>query len=195
MTKKRKKQQITLPGLNCSVELEPASIQDPFEPAKQLTVMKNIRVHPLDSMVARKTINAPQKEAGDRFLELFDRAEIGGARAIDYSQVKVDISFTHRGLPKGVAEAVQELKEIRQHLGARYYALLVSVIGDRMAVYDLARARDKAEKPTYATLSYFTAALRLALDDLTEFWGVGIGATRPRRHQFEMSVENELEHN
>ncbi|MEJ0092812.1 MAG: hypothetical protein WDN46_05125 [Methylocella sp.] len=186
MTKKRKKQQITLPGLNCSVELEPASIQDPFEPAKQLTVMKNIRVHPLDSMVARKTINAPQKEAGDRFLELFDRAEIGGARAIDYSQVKVDISFTHRGLPKGVAEAVQELKEIRQHLGARYYALLVSVIGDRMAVYDLARARDKADTPATATLSYFTAALRLALDDLTELWGVGVGAPVPRHHQFDL---------
>lgn len=198
MTKSRKKRKVTLPGLNGSVQLEETMIQDPFEPSKQLKVMKNTRVHPIDNMEARGTINAAQKAAGDRFLGLFDRAEIGGARAIDYSKVKVDVSYSHRGIAPGVAEAVQELNQIRQHLGARYYKLLCSVVGDRITVYDLARARDKAERPTSATLCYFTAALRLALDDLTEFWDGAMGSHAPRRHPFNSGahvVENQLGRN
>ena len=55
-------------------------------------VVVEINLAELIGGLARIAHNDAQEEAAARFRGLFERAQIGGARAIDYSAVKVDTS-------------------------------------------------------------------------------------------------------
>lgn len=173
----RKKPKITLPGRNAAIEIAPVEVMDPYD-GKPLTVMKNVRVHPLDTMLKHGKITDAQKTAGDKFLEIFDKSEIGGARAIDYERVKVDVSFQHRGIEPSVAESLQKLTAIHRTLGRRAFSILVQVIGLRVTPYDLAKERDQIDPPSRDSIGYFTTSFRLALDDLAEHFGVARGPER-----------------
>lgn len=158
---------VTLAGCG-GAEYAAVKIADPFEPERPLAALKNIRVHPLDYLEARGRITAAQKAAGDWFLEIYEHAEIGGARAIDYERVKVDVSFVHRGIPKETAEAVQQLAAIRLAIGATFYRVLLKIIGEKMMPVDLGREWGKPWK-------LVAGVFRLALDDLVDFRGVARG--------------------
>jgi hypothetical protein len=146
-------------------------VDDPYEPGRQAPALKNIREHPLDYMLARKRITHPQKVAGDKFLKLYDRATPGGMRAIDYSMQKVDVSFVQRGVPAGMASAVQELGHIRRALGPTLYGYIVKIIGERKFPTELAVVEGR---PVNAVSNIFA----LALDDLVHYFGVATGPIR-----------------
>lgn len=180
---KRKKQPITLPtiGFNGNIDLHLVEVQDPYEPEKKLRVARNVRNHPLDEEFAAGTINQDQLAAGNRFLALYERAEIGGAQAIDYSRVKVDTSYVHKGLATGVMEAAQELSDIRATLGSRAYGILVSVIGNRRRIDSIARDHVCEDWRLRQRRIYLRHALAAALEDLcSHFEVVAKGRDRGR---------------
>lgn len=166
----RKKKRITTakPG----VEVVLTNVADPYD-GKPLTVAKNARVHPLDQMQARGRLTDAQKAAGDRFLAIYDRSQIGGARAIDYSQLKVDVSFVHRGLDPSVMAATNQMTMICQAVGRRAYKLLVLVIGQRHGIFDLARRLDGTVDRPHA--EHLSRSFKESLDDLADHFGVAKG--------------------
>lgn len=181
MARKRKKP-ITLPsvGFNGNIEIHFAEVEDPFEKGKRLSVAKNVATHPLDHLLARSHITIDQKAAGDRFLRLYEDAEIGGARAIDYSRVKVDVSFQHKGLNPRAGKAIDELEAIRAIVGRRSYGLLWEVIGRRRSPHQIAAEIDKAEIGSRRTREFILTSLRHSLDDLAGHFGV---AARGRKRR------------
>ncbi len=167
-------------------EVRLVDVPDPYNPGKIEQVRKNVRVHPLDLLLARKRIDDAQKTAGDRFLQLYEAAEIGVARAIDYTRQKVDVSFTYPGLDPAAMEAVRALADIHIRLGGRSFALLRRLIGERMSVYQVAGLIDGEAcglgmmAPSRATVAYTYRAVAFALDDLVRYFGVAVGSHRSR---------------
>jgi hypothetical protein len=178
MGRNRKRKTITLaPTAACAgIEIEHVVVQDPYEPEKPRLVAKNIRTHPLDQMLARGRLSETQKAAGDRFLALWDRSQIGGTRAIDYTRVKVDESRTFRDLDDRALAAARELERVRLSLGQRAYALLAQVIGERKGFWDLARRPDGKVERAHA--EHLAWSFRDAIDDLIDFFGVARGKVR-----------------
>lgn len=178
----RKKEKVTLAKTTAAKlttsEIVNVQVSDPFEPEKNLSVAKNIRVHPLDQMSARGRISEAQKSAGDRFLAIYDRSQIGGAKAIDYSTVKVDVSFSYDGLDEDAMKATDMLKEICLDVGKRSYGLLVKIIGHRLGLFDLARRLDGTVDRDHA--EHLSKSLKEALDDLDDYFGVAEGKPAPR---------------
>jgi hypothetical protein len=170
--KSRKKKPVTLPGRNSAIELAEDKVLDPYD-GKPLDVVRNTRVHPLDYLKAHGRITFEQKAAGDAFLAIYDKAEIGGARAIDYERVKVDVSFVHRGIPAGTAEAIQNLAAIRLAVGPRPYKILLMVIGERQMPSEIAERN-------WCSHNAISQILKWALDDLIDFLGAAQGRRRSR---------------
>lgn len=174
MVKKRKKKAVSVAtvGRSGNVEIQMVEVEDPFESGKKLVVAKNVFTHPLDHLRARNAITHDQKTAGDRFLALYEQAEIGGARAIDYSRVKVDVSFEHKGLDPKVGRAIDQLEEIRAIVGRRSFVLLWDVIGRRRSPHQLAAEIDGAALASRRTREFLMMTLRHALDDLISHFGL-----------------------
>jgi hypothetical protein len=183
MSKKRKKPKpVSLPvvGRSGNIEIYMVEMPDPFEPDKKLMVAKNIATHPLDHLRARNAVTHDQKAAGDRFLALYEAAEIGGAKAIDYSRVKVDVSFEHKGLDPKTSEAIDQLEAIRAIVGRRSYRLLWDVIGRRQSPYQIAAQIDQSSVGSRRTREFLMTALRNALDDLIAHFDVVAIGRKPR---------------
>ena len=176
---RRKLRPVTLPpGFNGDIDLQMVDMPDPFEPSKTIRIVKNTRTHPLDHLHAKGQITDAQLAAGNRFLQLFEDAEIGGARAIDYERVKVDISFQHAGISPDVARAIEELKAVERSLGKRTYLITRMIIGQRITPFELAREKDRCEIPSRRTREYFTARFRDILDELADHFGSARGPER-----------------
>lgn len=188
---RRRKKPVSLPaiGSNGNVEVQIAEVQDPYEPDKKLTVAKNVKTSPLDWELSRGYIGRDQFLAGERFLKLYEAAEIGGARAIDYSRQKVDTSYVHKGLEVGVMEAAQELKDIRTHLGRRSYDLMVAVVGNRISIDAIAKAgagSDKWANSVYA--KHIRLTFCETLFELADYFGVvAKGRDRAKMRTFHSS--------
>lgn len=161
------------------MEFGSVAIIDPYSGKVEIKA-RNIRNHPLDHMMARGRITDAQLEAGNRFLLIWERSEIGGARAIDPGQIKVDTSYWHRGLALGVMAATADLNAIETKLGRRAYTLLVRIIGHRQSPFDLVR---DAGGGVYApAAAHISASFKEALDDLAVHFGCAKG---PRRRRYD----------
>jgi hypothetical protein len=184
MSRKRKKPKtVSLAPIgraSGNFDLGLVDVQDPFEPGQTIRVVKNNAVTPIDHLRARGALTLDQKAAGDRFMALYEAAEIGGARAIDYSRVKVDVSFEHKGLDPRVGEAIDELEAIRAIVGRRSYQLLWDVIGNRQSPHLIAARIDNASIASQRTRKFVITALCFALDDLIEHFDV-VAKGRKRR--------------
>ena len=66
-------------------------------------------------------------KAGERLRDIFEKAEIGGAKAIDYSAVKVDVSFTHPELSPSTERAIAQLTLIRKAMD-RHFVILEAIV-------------------------------------------------------------------
>lgn len=179
--KSKRGRKITLAaGANGDIELIRVEVDDPYEAGAKLRVMKNVRVHPLDSMLARNRISQAQFEAGETFLKLFEQAEIGNVQAIDYQRVKVDVSYVHRGLDAVSMAAAKRLMAIRSAIGRRPYELLAKVVGERASPYSLAMGAPGGASDRMVW--HVFQAVREALDDVAECFGVAHGpASSPIR--------------
>lgn len=79
-----------------------------------------------------KGVTEPQEAAAAKYRLLHDRAQIGGARAIDYAAVKVDTSGQAYGATAEIGEdARRQYKDAVRHLG-----MVRSSLVERVVVYD-----------------------------------------------------------
>ena len=185
--RKRKPKPITVAtGQSLNLLVRPTEVDDPYETGKPLIVMKNMRVTSLDFIHSRGRLghldniehkhqaNA-RKLAGDKFQGIFEQAQIGGAKAFDYSALKVDTSFVHRGIDESVMIAVATLSAIRTDVGKHYFDLLWHIIGLNRSIFDLASSHDGNGISSRETRRELYHELRLALDALIDFFGVAKG--------------------
>lgn len=111
-----------------------ALVDDPFEPGKKLGVVVSLRHDVLRQWHSRQAIDDAQFAAGRWFQGLFERAEIGGAGAIQYDKPKVDGGYPVDPLSEKVMRARQDLNRIAAALGAIDYPLVCRVIGEGAAI-------------------------------------------------------------
>lgn len=99
---------------------------------KTVRVERYIRNTPLLAIYERGRLCGPGEHssiaenrfrAGDRLRGIYERAEIGGSKAIDYSAVKVDVSFSHSDLTTSNVNALSGLATIRKALGDNFQIL------------------------------------------------------------------------
>jgi hypothetical protein len=162
---KRKKKPVSLAGPKVHI----ASVPNPdWQPdrdgekgfPKDILAAVNVKESAIETLFARKFLSKSQKQAADRFRELWESAG-GKSSSLDYSQDRVDGG---RGDPvTGKLIALQELKRARQYLGMRGYETIEAICGQGKALTDL--APHKRERLTMAD------NLRADLDDLGGMWG------------------------
>jgi hypothetical protein len=87
-----------------------------------------------------KGLSDVQKAAAGRYRSLFERAQIGGAQAVDYAAVKVDVSGSGRDIVEDGAQARREYLIARRRLGPFNASLLERVICMEVSVREMARS-------------------------------------------------------
>lgn len=182
MAGRKRKARITLPGMQGRV-IVAAEVQDPYAPEGRERVKRALYANTIETMAQRGRLKDPQEArdgtearllAANRFLALYGRCGGSGARAIDYSSIKVDVSFRYDGTPEAQAAALQEMAKLSKHIGADNHRLLHAIVCNSTAVTSLIRA----EKRRYADGSeVFYSKVRAALDGVADFYGVAMGKT------------------
>jgi len=109
--------------------------------------------------------------AAIRYSTLFDRAQIGGARAIDYAQVKVDTSGPQQDqITASQDDARRELEQAREAVGARGTSVLDTVVIGGASIRKLAamlgysesgKGRRRAEAELMATIDVLVEHFKL----------------------------------
>jgi hypothetical protein len=162
---KRKKKPVSL----ATPKLHVATVQNPdWAPdrdgekafPRDIVAAMNIKESAIETLFARKFLSRSQKQAADRFRELWESAG-GKSSSLDYTLDRVDGG---RGDPvTSKLMALQELKRARQYLGMRGYETIEAICGQGKALTEL--APHKRERLTMAD------NLRADLDDLGGMWG------------------------
>ncbi|HWJ88527.1 MAG TPA: hypothetical protein VNS12_10685 [Pelagibacterium sp.] len=132
-----------------------------------------------------KSRTEAQTLAAIRYAKLFDLSQIGGARAIDYEQVKVDTSGPQQDqITVAQDDARRELADARQALSTRAAGIVDAVVIGGASVRKLAaklghggsgKARRKAEKELLDAMSVLVEFFKLdpPAKSRTHRWGDG----------------------
>jgi hypothetical protein len=116
--------------------------------------------------------------AAARFRGLYERAQLGGARAMDYEAVKVDTSGPQEEAVFEIGDqARREYMGAVQRLGMDASAIVEQVVVHDMSVRDLCKARGEGEGG--AARERMTQKLRDATNALSEHFGYA--GTAPSR--------------
>lgn len=180
--RKRKPKPVTLPGAQGRI-VETVMLDDPFEaPGVKAPVSRAVNHSPLDYLLARGRLQGPQETAedgqarhiaGTRLQGIYERAGGRGAGAIDYSRVKVDVSFSYSGTPEGQTIALSELAAIRRDIGQDDFAMLHAICCEQIPFM----AWCNAQWPQAGRQTRLDAyeRLRLGLDGLIGYFGLAVG--------------------
>jgi hypothetical protein len=185
------------------------TVDDPLERGAKLVVVRNVAEHPLTYLKAKGRLDGmsslPRRdrdgiaeirfEAGSRFRTYYERAGIGGARAIDYGRVKVDGGVMQDPLSEQVQDAYDWLNGVAHKdckVGALGYAVLVAICGDGLTI---AKAAEKFASWTglggRSGQGWVSCRLIEALDALAEHLKL---TPRPGKvHPFESSIRADRE--
>jgi hypothetical protein len=133
---------------------------------RKTTARLNLLESAIVSMHVKGQIDHVQHKAAERFRALGEKCGAAGARAIDYSQVRVDGGQSSGGISDSMVNAQQQLKDchsfLSQEVGPHAYDLLwkVAVVGMALSQLGLPRrATDKAR-----------STVQLSLNKLAEHW-------------------------
>jgi hypothetical protein len=123
-------------------DVAPITVDDPHEQGAQIVVMRSLRDDPLGALHASHQIDEVQYLAGRHWQKAYELAEIGGARAIDYSRAKVDGG----GIPQPTisdvqASAFRDLSKARKSLGDYGASLVYDVLACHLTVKQTAHRR------------------------------------------------------
>lgn len=171
---KRKPPPVTLARLSHGRQIALAEVPDPFEPGRRITVAKNVACHPAELMYARGYLDEAQRTAAMRVRSLYERAEIGGSAAIDYSRVRVDGGQLGDPLAEAVYSARRALVGVRKAVGEGGYAILMPIMAEGHPIDQVARERPALSRGLKGKRAegYLSGRVREALDDLVQFWGL-----------------------
>lgn len=114
-----------------------------------------------------------QKKAAARFKSLYERAQLGGSKAIDPSIEAVDGGKAN---PEAIfeigADARRELVQLQAALGMRRYRIVEFVImGDKGPTACARLCYRAVAKPNTAQIARVTADFRRLMDWLAHNWG------------------------
>lgn len=169
---------------------------DPYEAGAKRTVARNALVSPLTAIYHRGRLVGPNESeadgearrlAGEWFRTIYERAEMSDSKAIDYSAVKVDVSFSYRGLSDSAAHAFEELKRIAADLGP-LYDCVYKIVGQELWFESYCRQKYKRDPGRQERLDAYQE-LRDALDALIIYRGVATGRRSKMRAEIFASVD------
>ena len=106
----------------------PVEIDDPYEPGAKIIALQSLRDSPLNYMRARGQIDEAQYNAGKKLQAFYERAEIGGLRAIDPTRAKVDGGRVTETLTESVQDAIQQVIALERVLGTEGASLARHVL-------------------------------------------------------------------
>lgn len=113
-------------------------VDDPLEPGARLRVIRSIRIDILAGMHARDQIDEAQFQAGRKWEEYHERAQVGGASAIDPTKEKVDGGKIPEPINDERIRALKALGQAGCVLTTPENALMWRVLGDRIQLGHLA---------------------------------------------------------
>ena len=146
---------------------------------KMVKTAVNVKESAVETLFARRELTQLQKKAADEFREHYEAFACETVSAIDYARDQVDAGRVYSPTTPQRTRARAKLAACRQEVGARNYALLVSVCGQGKALGEL--------YPGKMLLRHrLTAAdnLRSALQDVAMMWGLaGFGPNVVKRKQ------------
>lgn len=184
--RKKTPAKVSLPGKHGQI-VELAEVDDPFDKGAKISVVRVSDNTPLDSIYARGRLAGPddsdadgyaRKVAGEWVRVTYEKAEMSDSRAIDYSAVKVDVSFSYSGLSHSKAEALETLSRLAAFMDdhdTRAYKLVYAVCGAETRMDDYLRSQGAGREPGRMDRLKFYESLRAGLDLVIEFRGVSIG--------------------
>jgi len=120
-----------------------------------------------------------QTLAAARYRDVYETAQLGGAKAIDYSVTRVDSSGSAQAAIADMGEDARRLYGVAvRALGPFKSSLIERVVCDGMSIREVARRVEGNEGD--AARQRITGHLLLALDEAAELLGVGQGRRRGR---------------
>lgn len=119
-----------------------------------------------------------QAKAAARYRSTYERAQLGGSRAVDYAAVKVDTSGPTVTIFELGEEARREYRELVKLLGMDQSSLVEQVVCHDMSVRDVALSRGHGESG--AARGEITRRLVEAIDALADHFGYS-GASQGSR--------------
>jgi hypothetical protein len=152
-----------------------AAIEDGNTTARWMPAAVNL-VTMIGGLARIKGLSPMQKAAAARYRTLYERAQIGGARATDYSAAKVDVSGGGRDVVMDGADARREYARARRELGPFRASLLEKVICEEVSVREVARSMmgGSGDEPKAQAGRRKTTRLVLeATDELVRHFGEG----------------------
>lgn len=163
----KKRQQPMTPGYEGRFELGRRQVDDPYEPGKKLESAVNVRASGLDYLWAREVINEAQLQAGNQYYRLFMAAELGGARAIDYSAVKVDTSGVKEPINHRALDAANELVRVNHFLGRTGMQIAEAICCHGSGMYAHFSATERRDR------HFASRRVQEVLSDLVEYFDLG----------------------
>ena len=149
-------------------------VDDPYEAEGKIRVLRSLRDDPLAALHASHQIDEVQYLAGRHWQKAYELAEIGGARAIDYSRAKVDGG----GIPQPTisdvqARAFNDLSNARKGLGDYGTSVVYDILACHLTIKDCANRRMMVSE---AEVKYIGRRFRECLDHMAIIFGY---STRP----------------
>lgn len=180
-TGRKRKSKVTLPGMGGAV-VEKVAVDDPYNPGKTETVNRVMnrtaieRIHGRGRLAGRgDTIDDANARlrAAVRLLGIWETAGGRGAGAVDYSAIKVDVSFSYDGTPEWQSAALKDMVRIRAFVGPYGFRMLEAIVIDNTNFMEWV----EKEYPQAGHRTRLDAYqdLRNALDRLIEYFGQAVG--------------------
>ena len=114
--------------LPANAMVAPVEIDDPYEPGAKIIAFQSLRDSPINYLRARGQIDEAQYNAGKKLQTFYERAEIGGIRAVDPTREKVDCGRITETLTERVQDAIQQVIALERVLGTEGAALARHVL-------------------------------------------------------------------
>lgn len=173
MAKPRKKKTISLAHVATGAKMLKiglVEVDDPFalKPGQKIIVPRNLT--PLSDLHSRDKIDEAQKRAGEKFADMYERAELGGAQAIDYTREHVDGGPTPEPLSEQQQEALDWLRRVGRYpgIGKEGFEVLRAVCGFGRPVSDYAKQLGRRRGLSYGIAGRMRAEEGYALIRLCE---------------------------
>ena len=180
---RRRRTTITL-ATSAHVELAEGLVDDPYEPGAKLRVVRNIREHPVSRLAHNGRISESHRICAELFRAKYERAMIGGARAIDYAKERVDGGLPGDTLTEAAQEAAQWLNDCARYSGCGPigWSILTLVCGEGRGIQETARLMRGSGAPGGRQgEGWVHGVLVTSLECLIQHLGMEAVGRRPRR--------------
>ena len=150
-------------------DVAPIDVPDPFEKGAEIRVLRSLRDDPLAALHAANQIDHVQYLAGRHWQKAYELAEIGGARAIDYSSPKVDGGQIAQAVVSDTqAMAMRDLAKAHKSLGDYGSSVVYDVLACHLTIKESAHRRMMTRE---REVLFIGGRFRECLDTLAEVFG------------------------